>query len=88
MKRTAMPVKRQGAIKGHEIRQTMTVDAFARRVGIGRKLAYEAAARNELPVPVIRIGRRMVIPIAAVDQLLSSSGDARPSMPGDGRCES
>jgi excisionase family DNA binding protein len=50
---------------------TLSVEETAQRLGISRGLCYEKARRNELPVPVIRIGKRMVIPRAAVDRLLS-----------------
>jgi excisionase family DNA binding protein len=40
----------------------------ARRLGISRALAYEAANRGELPV--CRIGRRVLVPRAALLRLL------------------
>jgi excisionase family DNA binding protein len=40
----------------------------AQRLGISRWLAYEAAHRGELPV--CRIGRRMLVPRAALLRLL------------------
>ena len=49
-----------------------SVEGFAVRVGIGRTLAYEAAARGEIPTR--RIGRRLIVPRAAADAWLS--GDA------------
>jgi hypothetical protein len=36
--------------------------------GLGRSASYAAAARGELPV--IRIGKRLVAPIAALDRML------------------
>jgi len=50
-------------------RQTMTVEEAAQVLGIGRSSAYEAVRRGELPV--IRIGRRYVVPRAALERLLS-----------------
>ncbi|WP_083473888.1 helix-turn-helix domain-containing protein [Frankia sp. R43] len=39
-------------------------------LGIGRTKAYELAARNEFPVPVLRIGRRYIVPTHAIRKLL------------------
>lgn len=49
----------------------------AKALGIGRATAYEAAARNE--IPVIRIGRRLVVPTAALRRMLHL--DDAPSLP-------
>jgi excisionase family DNA binding protein len=48
---------------------TITVPEAARRLGIGRNSAYEAARRGE--IPVIRLGKRMVVPLAAFDAMLA-----------------
>jgi excisionase family DNA binding protein len=53
---------------GHIERQTLTVEEAARVLGIGRSAAYLAAQRGDLPV--IRIGRRYVVPRAALERLL------------------
>ena len=49
-------------------RLTYTLTEAAQRLGISRRLAYEAAHRGELPV--CRIGRRMLVPRAALLRLL------------------
>ena len=54
-----------------EERLTYTLNEAARRLGISRALAYEAAHRGELPV--CRIGRRMLVPRAALQRLLENS---------------
>jgi excisionase family DNA binding protein len=51
-----------------EERLTYTPNEAARRLGISRALAYEAANRGELPV--CRIGRRVLVPRAALLRLL------------------
>ena len=51
-----------------EERLTYTLTEAARRLGISRALAYEAANRGELPV--CRIGRRLLVPRAALARLL------------------
>jgi excisionase family DNA binding protein len=53
-------------------RQTYTVDEAARIIGIGRNAAYEAIRRRE--IPVLKIGRRLVVPKVALERLLSAGG--------------
>jgi excisionase family DNA binding protein len=53
-----------------EERLTYTLTEAARRLGISRALAYEAANRGELPV--CRIGRRLLVPRAALTRLLEA----------------
>jgi excisionase family DNA binding protein len=52
-------------------RLTWTVPEVARLLGISKDSAYEAAHRGELPVRVI--GRRMLVPRAALVRLLDGS---------------
>lgn len=52
---------------------TMSVPEAGRRLGIGRNAAYDAAARGE--IPMIRIGRRMLVPRAAFDRMLEQAGE-------------
>jgi excisionase family DNA binding protein len=52
-------------------KQTLTVEEAARRLGIGRNNAY-AAARNG-DIPTIRIGKRILIPKVALEQLLEGA---------------
>jgi excisionase family DNA binding protein len=54
-----------------EERLTYTLTEAARRLGISRALAYDAAHRGELPV--CRIGRRMLVPRAALLRLLEDA---------------
>jgi excisionase family DNA binding protein len=54
-------------------RLTMTIPEVAKMLGISRGLAYDLARRNELPIPVIKIGdRRMVLSRKAVEALLEA----------------
>jgi len=62
-----------------EERLTYTLNEAARRLGISRALAYEAAHRGELPV--CRIGRRMLVPRAALLRLLDQDGIAPGARP-------
>jgi excisionase family DNA binding protein len=54
--------------------ETTTIVAAAKRLRIGRNQAYEAAARGELPS--IRIGRRLLVPTAALDRMLRGESAA------------
>jgi excisionase family DNA binding protein len=56
-------------IKARPAAETTTIADAAKRLKIGRNQAYEAAARGE--IPVIRIGRRWLVPTAALDRLLA-----------------
>lgn len=49
-------------------RLTLTIEETARLLGIGRQLAYERVKTGE--IPVIRIGRRLVVPRRALEKLL------------------
>lgn len=50
----------------------MSITEFARATSISRGLAYDLARRDALPVPVIRLGRRMVLSRKAVEALLGN----------------
>ena len=52
-----------------EICATMTIPKATQRLGIGRNQAYEAARRGE--IPIIRIGKRLLVPVAALERMLS-----------------
>jgi excisionase family DNA binding protein len=50
-------------------RQTVTVEETAKRLGIGRNTAYDAVRRGD--IPSIRIGRRVVVPVAVLERMLT-----------------
>jgi excisionase family DNA binding protein len=61
---------------GHERRRseaperlTYTVEEAGRLLGICRNSAYQRAAAGE--IPTIRLGRRLLVPKAALDRLLA-----------------
>lgn len=56
-------------------RLTLTVDEAAERLGLSRPVAYQAVKRGE--IPVIRIGRRILIPIAALEKMLANAGSRK-----------
>jgi len=57
------------------IRQTLTIEETARALGIGRNQGYEAARRGD--IPTIRIGKRLLVPRAALERLLEGKAPAR-----------
>ena len=48
---------------------TLTIKEAARRLGIGRNQCYQAAHRGE--IPVVRIGKRLLVPRVALERMLS-----------------
>ncbi|MFP5327166.1 MAG: helix-turn-helix domain-containing protein [Acidimicrobiia bacterium] len=55
----------------NEDRVTLTVEEAAQVLGISRAFAYTLAKRGQLPN--IRLGRRLVVPKAALEKLLMTS---------------
>ena len=51
-----------------------TIDQAAKMLSIGRSTAYEGARTGDLPT--IRIGRRLLVPRAALLRLLEEAGQA------------
>lgn len=56
-------------------RQTVNIEAAGKILGICRPTAYELARRDALPVPVIRLGNRMVVSKRALEELLNARKD-------------
>ncbi len=52
-------------------RKTLSVTEAAEVLGIGRSAAYEAARVGE--IPTVRIGKRVLVPIAALERMLAGS---------------
>ncbi len=63
-------------------RRTVTVPEAARLLGISRSAAYAAAGRGELP-GLVRIGKRFLIPRAAIEKLLGE----QVQIAGNGRAD-
>lgn len=49
-------------------RSTLSVEETAKILGIGRNLAYDRVKTGE--IPVIKIGRRLLVPRRALEKLL------------------
>ena len=53
---------------------TLTVPEAAKALGISRGQAYQAVQQGE--IPVIRIGRRLLVPKAALLKMVNQAGHA------------
>ena len=60
-----------------DTRLTYTIPEAGKKLGIGRRLAYELAASGQLPI--IRIGGRILVPRAALERMLDVPDDAHES---------
>ncbi len=58
-------------------RATISVSDAATLLGISRNTAYEAARTGQLPI--LRLGRRLLVPVPALLRMLEDEDD-----PGDG----
>ncbi len=67
MRKRPRSTKRQPEKRQVE-RATYTVPEAGVRLGLGKNAAYQAAREGQ--IPVIRIGRRLVVPIAALERML------------------
>jgi excisionase family DNA binding protein len=56
---------------------TMTIEAVARELGISRNTAYECARTGQ--IPTVRLGRRLLVPRAALENMLRGEGGAPPA---------
>jgi excisionase family DNA binding protein len=63
----------------HEL--TVSVPEAGRRLGLGKNLSYEAAQRGELPV--LRFGRKLRVPLAALERLLNETRTKSQASAGD-----
>ena len=51
-------------------KRTYSVEEAGKLLGVGRNAAYDAAKRGQ--IPVIRIGRRLLVPKVAFDLLVEN----------------
>lgn len=56
-------------------RKTYRIEEAAKLLGIGRNHCYEAAKRGD--IPSIKIGKRILVPRAALDRMLEGSSRGR-----------
>jgi excisionase family DNA binding protein len=57
---------------GHAL--VISVEEAGRRLNLSRNTAYEAVKRGD--IPSVKIGRRVLVPIVALEQLLSGGRKA------------
>ena len=57
-------------MENNKTKLTMSVSEAAKKLGIARNSLYEGVKRGE--VPYVRIGKRILIPIAALEKKLSN----------------
>ena len=60
-------------------RKTLTVEEAARYLGIGRSAAYDAINRGD--IPVLKIGRRFLVPAVALEKMLAEAGPLHSRRP-------
>jgi len=53
------------------VKLTYSVSEAAQAIGLGRNSTYEAIARGE--IPAVRIGKRILVPRIALEQMLSGN---------------
>ena len=61
-------------VAANDDKLVLTIEEAARLLKIGRTCAYEAARRGELPI--LRMGRRMLVPKAALERLLEGKTES------------
>jgi excisionase family DNA binding protein len=54
--------------------QTLKIEEAAKVLGISRNTAYDAAKSGQLPT--VKIGRRFLVPKAALDRMLEGAAPA------------
>ena len=57
-------------------RLTITITEASRLLGISRGSGYLAAREGSLPT--LRLGRRLVVPLAGLERLLAGAGKSHP----------
>jgi excisionase family DNA binding protein len=62
------------AIQHERDRWAFSIEETARLLGTGRTLTYQSAQRGD--IPTIRIGRRLLVPRQALEDLLSIGATA------------
>ena len=57
-------------------RRTITIPEVAKVLGIGRAAAYEGARTGQ--IPTIRIGKRILVPVPALERKLEEASNDTP----------
>ena len=71
--KTTNGVRRVWTVKAvRQLGMTTDVETAAAIIGIGRTLAYDLVRTDEFPVRLIRLGRRVVVPVSDLLKLLGA----------------
>jgi excisionase family DNA binding protein len=62
-------------LQGLGDRATCTVDEAAQLLGISRGTAYEAVRTGEFPCRTLRVGRRILVPVASLRAALGEGSE-------------
>jgi excisionase family DNA binding protein len=62
-------------------RATLTTEELAKALGISRNKAYEMVRTGDVPIPPIRLGRRIVFSRAALETFLGQERAERETLP-------
>jgi len=54
-------------------KMTLSIPEVCDTLGISRNGGYALARRGELPIPVIKLGKRLVVSKAAIEKLLQQT---------------
>lgn len=57
-----------GPLKDYAEKKTLTVEEAGQMLGLSRTAAYQAVWKGE--IPSLRIGRRLLVPIAKLNEML------------------
>lgn len=66
---SAFPPKEKRMNATNVTKATLSIEEAAKALGIGRNQAYEAAHRGD--IPIIKIGKRLLVPRVAFERMLS-----------------
>lgn len=66
--------KKQWSVESvRELGLVTDVETAADVLGIGRTLAYDLVKTQQFPIPVVRLGRRIIVPVPELLALLGVS---------------
>jgi excisionase family DNA binding protein len=63
-----MDTQKEMPMEAKTERRTLTITEASQALGVSRNKAYEAARRGE--IPTIKIGKRILVPLAALERML------------------
>ena len=58
------------------MRHTTTVEIAGKICGVSRGVAYEQAHHPDGAIPILRLGRRLVVPVGPLAEMLGTSPEA------------